>query len=253
MAKFCPSCGKPVPPNSKFCPECGASLKTGEAKTKKQLRRMQIPDTSPALRRAYLSISVLAVVAIVVAIAYNFILINKEKEKIKQGKVWNHPGVTSQQQPAAAAPAEAEPPIQLLQQREKELRAQIKNNPNSLDLNIQLGNVLFDSKKYGDAIPYYEKAVGLDPKNPDVIVDLGVSYFYLNQLDKAKNLFREALKLNPNHINALFNMGVVAVQTKELDLLMSSWGKLIKAAPNSPQAQQAQSVLDEIHKNTQKN
>ena len=116
-------------------------------------------------------------------------------------------------------------------------------------LNVQMGNLLFDSQKFEEAIRYYETALKFDPKNPDVIVDLGVCYFNLDEFEKAKGYFQQALDIDPNHVNALYNIGVVAVRLKEMDVLMESWSKLVEVAPGSPQAEQASQILDEIHSN----
>ncbi|NIS38567.1 tetratricopeptide repeat protein, partial [Candidatus Saccharibacteria bacterium] len=124
-------------------------------------------------------------------------------------------------------------------------------NPNDAELNTKMGNLLFDSGKYSEAIPYYQKSIQLQPNNPDVIVDLGVCYFNLEQYEKAKEQFELAYQIDSQHVNALYNLGVVSIQLGEVNKLIKYWGELRDIAPNSQQAQRATQILNQIHQNVE--
>ena len=126
---------------------------------------------------------------------------------------------------------------------------QLQADPESVELNTRMGNLLFDSGKFDEAIPFYQKSLSKEPENPDVIVDLGVCFFNLQDYSKAQEKFETALNLDKRHVNALYNMGVVAVQLGDIDRLIEYWGILRDVAPNSQQALRATQILEQIHQN----
>ena len=270
MNKTCKSCNQPLLENAKFCPNCGANVSEhmivcknckaenapqakyckncGSALTKKSKTAEQKKAPSPAEKPFYLNpyfiIMTIAIIAMVVATYYNFNLVNSgNKNKPAQN-------VSQNQNNAETFEHTHTPPDPAMIE---EVSNQLKQDPNNVTLNVQMGNLLFDSQKFSEAVPYYETALKFEPDNPDVIVDLGVCYFNLDEFKKAKGFFQQALDINPNHVNALYNIGVVAVRLKEMDVLMESWSKLVEVAPGSPQAAQASQILDEIHSNVQEN
>ncbi len=180
----------------------------------------------------------------VVATVYNFQLLNKERKKLATGMSTAMTQAPEQNGSSELSQEELEAHLKLIKEK-------LKETPNDVELNIQMGNLLFDTQRFKEAIPYYKKALMLKPNNPDVIVDLGVCYYNLGEYEKAREQFDRALNVDPNHVNALYNRGIVAVKLKQFEDLMSAWGKLTKIAPNSPQAKQAQQILDEIHRQAQ--
>ncbi len=163
---------------------------------------------------------------------------------------------SSSEQSTANTDASNAPPAQQVSKAELEtqlrtVKSQLENNPDNVELNIEMGNLLFDLQRFSEAIPYYEKSLKLHPNNPDVMVDLGVSYFYLENYQKARDLFEKALKVQPNHVNALYNLGIIGLRTQQMNLVMDAWGKLMQVAPNSSQAAQASHILDQLHKSIQ--
>jgi cytochrome c-type biogenesis protein CcmH/NrfG len=255
-ARFCPHCGASVseqtvickncktenPAQAKYCKNCGSSL-SKKSKLTEQTKTKPTQDKPFYLNR-YFIIMAIAFVAMIVATYYNFSLINSGKRNVPVQNVPQNQGGTGIITPS---PTPVDPSMI------EETANQLKQDPNNMQLNVQMGNMLFDSQKYEDAIPYYNKALELEPGNPDVIVDVGVCYFNLDDFARAKELFQQALTKSPNHINALYNLGVVSVRLKEMDVLMDAWSKLVEIAPESPQAAQASQILDEIHSSVQQN
>lgn len=269
MSQNCRNCNQPVPENSKFCPHCGtavsdqtvicANCKTenpaqakfckncgralGKAAEAPAPQSAKAEQAKPFYMNSYFMIMLIALIAMVVATYYNYNLVNSGS----QDPVMNVPQNQTAQRPDEPTSPPPDPAVL------EETKNQLEQDPDNVQLNVQMGNLLFDSQEFEDAIPYYDKALELEPHNPDVIVDLGVCYFNLEEYQKAKGLFEEALTVNPNHVNALYNLGVVAVRLKEMDILMDAWSKLVEVAPGSPQAAQASQILDEIHSNAQQN
>lgn len=270
MSERCKSCNQPLPESAQFCPHCGASVSAQtvickSCKTKnpaqakyckncgsslpskksKQVEAKTKPtQDKPFYLNPYFIIMAIALVAMIVVTYYNFNLIDSGKRSAPAQNVSRNQSGTGITSPS---PTPIDPSMI------EETANQLKQDPNNPELNVQMGNVLFDSERYEEAIPYYSKALELEPGNPDVIVDLGVCYFNKDDFPRAKELFQEALAKDPNHVNALYNLGVVSVRLKEMDVLMDAWSKLVQIAPESPQAIQASQILDEIHSGVQQN
>ncbi|MFQ5584209.1 MAG: tetratricopeptide repeat protein [Calditrichia bacterium] len=260
-AKFCPNCGETVAriekskeckncgtlntADARFCRNCGTALaKSTKSTIKPKVVKAAESGRQPLFRNPYFIIMIVAILAMIVGIYYTNKLITPKSEnqvarRSPQQQTPSQP-VTEQQTPPDPAIIE-------------ETAAALKKDPNNLALNVEMGNLLFDSQRFSEAIPYYEKAIEIHPHEADVIVDLGVCYYNLENFEKASELFQQALEVNPDHVNALYNTGVVALKLKKMDVLMEAWGKLVQTAPESPQAAQASSILDEIHKSVQEN
>src|SRR5262245_58017083 len=69
-----------------------------------------------------------------------------------------------------------------------------EKDPKNAESRIQLGNLYFDADRYQDAIPWYEQALKLAPRDVNVITDLGVAYYSVNEPDKALDQFTKSLK-----------------------------------------------------------
>ncbi|MGH1363173.1 MAG: tetratricopeptide repeat protein [Calditrichia bacterium] len=242
---YCSSCGFKLPPKAKFCPQCGVAVNS-VAVSGTESPIVQAHSSNDALtssQKRLLSSAVL--LAILVAGAYYYVgFVSTLDAKTIQHSAddgHNHPVEqqnTTAQQEQMPVPSAAE--IQRVQQA-------LENDPGNAELELQLGNMLFDSQRYREAIGYYTTVLAKNTNNADVRVDLGVSHFNLQDFKAAEEQFQLALKLQPKHLNGLYNMGIVSLKLGEVNKLISYWGKLIELAPESGQAQQAKKYLEELH------
>ena len=149
-------------------------------------------------------------------------------------------GMGPRQLPGSAPQQQAASP-EMLAKGAEPLLAQLKTNPNSFDVLVQLGNLYYDGQSYPQAIEYYEKALKIQPNNPDVRTDLGTSYWYSGDADKALANFQKSLAVRPNHPGTLFNMGIVEWQgKKDPKAAVVAWEKLLQTNPDYPQKDQVQ-------------
>lgn len=124
--------------------------------------------------------------------------------------------------------------------------AQLKSNPNNVDLLTRIGNVYDDAKVYPKAIEYYEKSVKLNNQNVNVLTDLGTAYFYNGDPDKALQYFDKALKAHPNYPQTLFNEGIVKWQGKnDIAGAVTAWKQLLQTNPNYPEKQKVEDMLSQ--------
>jgi tetratricopeptide (TPR) repeat protein len=118
-----------------------------------------------------------------------------------------------------------------------EYRSVLAEDPDNLAANIAMANALYDSGQWRDAIPYYDRALQLNPHNADVITDKGTCYRNLGMTDEAVRDYRLALRVEPTHQNALYNLGVVyAYDRKDFAKAITYWERLLEVAPKHPQA-----------------
>jgi tetratricopeptide (TPR) repeat protein len=266
MAKHCKNCKAELPNDAKFCPKCGADTRQGElvrcpkcetqnpaaAKFCKKCgtslseTKKKSADTHPLSRLQFWMLQAAGFLALMVVGIYYYYGIIKPVE--------NRPvfGQAAQQQVSQAPTQHEEHNHPAPSAEEIQAAAdQLKSNPENAVLNVQMGNKLFDSGRYSDAVPYYQKALSINSDDPDVTVDLGVCFFNMQEYSRAKEQFERALQLNPQHVNALYNSGVVSFQLGEKEQIIQYWSRLMEVAPNSPQAARAIQILNESHQNMQ--
>lgn len=95
------------------------------------------------------------------------------------------------------------------QARADELRGLIRNDSTNVAARVALGDVLYDTGNWPDAIVQYRAAVRMDSTKTEALVDLGVCYYNLGFSEDAKRHFELALARDPQQTVALFNMGIV--------------------------------------------
>lgn len=130
------------------------------------------------------------------------------------------------------------------------LQQRLQQDPSDVSAMIDLGNALYDSGRFGDAIPWYEKALQWVPTNTDVRTDLGTSYFYSGNLAKAKEQWFKVLEQEPNKVQTHYNLAVLYSHETPPDTenAAKEWQTVIKLAPDSEQAKTAQKRLQELGK-----
>lgn len=212
----CNKCKKPITTDSNYCPNCGAKLE--------KVSNIAGDSNKKSTHINPLIIIVLAGIFAIIAVI--IILESNEPEQ----KILDN---TSQQLPEISSKIEL-------------IENSLKNDPDNIGLNIEMGNNLFDVKQYEKAIFYYKKALNLSPKNVEVRIDLAVSYYNLQIVDTALVEIDHALKLNPNHQQGLYNRGVMYYNIGDKEKAKESWLKLIELHDGTQAAETAKQLLKNI-------
>lgn len=111
--------------------------------------------------------------------------------------------------------ARQEPPIAIPQATKPQLasaeslRVLLRADSTAAGPNVALGNLFYDTGNYGDAVPYYLRALRKDPGLVDVRVDLGVSYHNSGDLENARKELEQAVSIQPDHAVGQFDLAVV--------------------------------------------
>ncbi|MEP7028506.1 MAG: tetratricopeptide repeat protein [Candidatus Eisenbacteria bacterium] len=75
--------------------------------------------------------------------------------------------------------------------------------------NIAFGNLFYDTGNFGEAVPYYHRALRTDSTLTDVRVDLGVAYHNGGDMESARRELEQATRQDPTHAVAQFDLAVV--------------------------------------------
>jgi hypothetical protein len=111
----------------------------------------------------------------------------------------------ARQPPPLAVPGASKPQLASAESLAVLLRA----DSTAAGPNVALGNLFYDTGNFGEAVPFYLRALRKDPEMIDVRVDLGVSYHNLGKLDLAQQELEEAVRRQPDHAVAQFDLAVV--------------------------------------------
>ena len=134
-----------------------------------------------------------------------------------------------------SAARESTPPVDTA--RVQELSAKIKQNPRDFDSIVELANLNFDQKNYGDAVNLYKTALEVRPDALNVRTDMGTAMFYQERFDDAIAEFQQVLQSDPKNAQALFNLGVTMLHGKnDPKRALEYWERMIATNPNHPQA-----------------
>ncbi len=98
-------------------------------------------------------------------------------------------------------------------------------------INYEQGKSYYDKEKYTDAIPYFEKAVGIDAKNEDASYYLGLCYRFTSQPQQAITQLRSLEKINPDYWAYMYyEMGLAYEELKQYDNAAVSFDTYSKKA-----------------------
>lgn len=112
------------------------------------------------------------------------------------------------------------------------LNAILARDSTSVEANIALGDVLFDTGNWSEAVPHYRMAVARDSSQIGALVDMGVCEYNLGESDDAVRLFQIALGHDPRQPVALFNMGVVSEQRQDYRAALDYYHRSLEARPS---------------------
>ena len=154
--------------------------------------------------------------------------------------------------PAApqAAPTPASPAATLADENAlSAYRDLLARDPKNLQAAVSAGNLLYDAKRFAEAIPYYEQAMALDARDVNVSTDLGTALWYTGRADDALKQYAQSLAIDARHAQTLFNMGIVKSEGKrDYPGAVASWEQLLAANPSYSNAASVRSMIDEARR-----
>ena len=156
--------------------------------------------------------------------------------------------------PPLAVPAQAPPTPALADENAlAAYRDMLARDPKNLQAAISAGNLLYDAKRWAEAIPFYQQATAIDPQNVNVSTDLGTALWYSGRADEALAQYARSLAVDVRHAQTLFNMGIVKSEGKR-DYVgaVAAWQQLLASNPTYPNAPVVRSMIDEARRKATK-
>ena len=106
--------------------------------------------------------------------------------------------------------------------------------------------MLYDAKRYEEAIPFYQQAMAANGKDVNVSTDLGTALWYTGRADAALAQYAVSLTIEPGHAQTLYNMGIVRSDgKKDFAGAAEVWETLLQTNPSYPNAANVRTMLAE--------
>jgi tetratricopeptide (TPR) repeat protein len=126
----------------------------------------------------------------------------------------------------------------------KAYRDILTRDPKNLQAAVGAGNMLYDARRYVEAIPFYQQACALNPADVNVSTDLGTALWYAGRADEALAQYDRSLKIVPAHAQTLYNVGIVRADGKhDYPGAVTAWEQLLQTSPAYPNAAAVRELL----------
>ena len=147
-----------------------------------------------------------------------------------------HPGAGQTAQSTASAQATPVAPL-VDEAALQAYRDILTRDPQNLQAAVNAGNLLYDARRYGDAVSFYQHAFALNGSDVNVSTDLGTALWYTGRADEALAQYEQSLKISPAHAETLYNVGIVRADGKrDYPGAVAAWEKLLATSPGYPNA-----------------
>lgn len=127
-----------------------------------------------------------------------------------------------------------------------DLRGRLQKNPNDLAALVSIANLYFDAAKYAQSIPYYKRALTIDPANPDTRTDYATALHGKGDDLIALRELESVLAKRPDFPEALFNQGVVANAIGRRSEAIDAFKHFLKVKPTDQRAGDARQALTNL-------
>lgn len=120
-------------------------------------------------------------------------------------------------------------------------------NPDAID-QYNLGLKPFRNEDYAAALPYFAKAVSIDPKFVFALDNLAICYRRTNRLDDALTYYKKSLEVYPKGKTPLQNIPVIYELKKDYDKALISYDNFLKYYPDDAEGFYGQGRILIIYK-----
>lgn len=128
------------------------------------------------------------------------------------------------------------------------LETVVAENPQDTESMAVLANILANSGRVEEAIPWYERAVNANPDNGDLRLAFGLALFQLGNDFDAEIQLKRAQELMPDSASPSYYLGQLYERQPDPDLeaAREQYERAVEIAPDSFVGEQAQARLDEL-------
>lgn len=125
----------------------------------------------------------------------------------------------------------------------------LARDPRNVQAAVSAGNLLYDAKRYAEAIPFYQQAHAINGADVNVSTDLATALWYSGRTDEALAQYSRSLAIAPTHAQTLFNVGIVKSEGKaDYSGAVTAWEALLAANPGYPNAGTVRRMIAEARR-----
>jgi tetratricopeptide (TPR) repeat protein len=125
-------------------------------------------------------------------------------------------------------------------------RAALVKAPALTSIGLQIGNAYRQKKDDAMAVEAFETVLKTDPANGTALYELGEIRESAGQLEAARNLYEKAATAEPSWAKPILQLGILASNQGQTDAAVAQLKKVLTVDPKSPEAVQAESLLQKI-------
>jgi tetratricopeptide (TPR) repeat protein len=100
-------------------------------------------------------------------------------------------------------------------------------------LNLRLGYLNYEAKKYAESVEYYTKSVDLMPFSIEAKLGLALPLSMTNNWKRITELYTDILKIDPQNSTVLYRMGLISFTNKDYNSAYKYYEKLVNMYPFS--------------------
>jgi cytochrome c-type biogenesis protein CcmH/NrfG len=125
-------------------------------------------------------------------------------------------------------------------------RAAQAKAPALTSISLQIGNAYRRKKDDAKAVEAFETVLKADPVNGTALYELGEIRESEGQLDAARDLYQKAATAEPAWAKPILQLGIMASNQGQTDAAVAQLKRVLTVDPKSPEAAQAESLLQKI-------
>ena len=133
--------------------------------------------------------------------------------------------------------------LKKLAQAEKKCLKLIKSVKENFEIINVYAVILFQLKKYDEAILEWKKCIKLNPSYHFGFNNLGNVFLIQNDLDSALENYNKAIELNPNYYEALYNKGNIYLKLKDFTKALENYNKVLVIKNDYAPAHQGKAII----------
>jgi len=114
-----------------------------------------------------------------------------------------------------------------------EMKQQAKDNPNDVDIRLDLAKLLGYARRMAEAEVYIEEIRRLNPKDVNIYLWIAVVYSTAGKLDKALEMDLKALEIEQNP-GAYLGLATIYSKRGQTEEALKAYAKVIEIKPDSP-------------------
>lgn len=129
---------------------------------------------------------------------------------------------------------------------EKEFRKAIHLNPYYTDAHNHLGLVYRETKEYDKALVEFQTALNDKSYASPEKIYLNIGHLYLarGMFPEAITSFQKSVSMKPDYLRGMLGLGTAYARAGQKDLADKELRKVVALGPDSPEAAEAQQLLD---------